>query len=105
HLIGLGHHRIATIAGPQHLSNGRARLSGFQKALRLNSIPLLPEYVEYGDFREGSGHDAAKRLLSLRNPPTAIFIANSEMAGVAMGSVRECKVKIQAELTFAPSVN
>jgi LacI family transcriptional regulator len=99
HLIGLGHHRIATIAGPQHLSNGRARLSGFQKALHLNSIPLPPEYVEYGDFREGSGHDAAKRLLSLRIPPTAIFIANSEMAGGAIGALRECKVKIPAQLS------
>jgi DNA-binding LacI/PurR family transcriptional regulator len=99
HLIRLGHHRIATIAGPQHLSNGRARLSRFQKTLRLNSIPLPPEYVEYGDFREGSGHDAAKRLLSLRNPPTAIFIANSEMAGGAIGALRECKVKIPARLS------
>jgi LacI family transcriptional regulator len=99
HLIGLGHHRIATIAGPQHLSNGRARLSGFQKALRKSSIPLPPNYVEYGDFREGSGYDAAKRLVSLRNPPTAIFIANSEMAGGAIGALRECKVKIPTQLS------
>jgi DNA-binding LacI/PurR family transcriptional regulator len=99
HLIGLGHHRIATIAGPQHLSNGRARFSGFKKALRKNSIPLPPEYVEYGDFREGSGHDAAKTLVSLQNPPTAIFIANSEMAGGAIGALRECRVKIPTQLS------
>ena len=99
HLIELGHRRIATIAGPQHLSNGRARFSGFQKALRKASIPLPREYIEYGDFREETGHDAAKRLVSLRNPPTAIFIANSEMAGGAIGALRECKVKIPAQLS------
>jgi DNA-binding LacI/PurR family transcriptional regulator len=100
HFIELGHRQIATIAGPQHLSNGRARFVGFQKALRKYSIPLPPEYIEYGDFREESGHQAARRLVSLRNPPTAIFIANSEMAGGAIGTFRECKLKIPAQLSI-----
>lgn len=100
HLIKLGHRQIATIAGPQHLSNGRARLSGLKKALRKCSIPLPSEYIEYGDFREESGYVAAKKLLSLRNFPTAIFVANSEMAGGAIGALRERKIRIPEHLSM-----
>jgi DNA-binding LacI/PurR family transcriptional regulator len=100
HLIELGHYRIATIAGPQRLSNGLRRFAGFKKTLRKRSIPLPPEYIEYGDFREQSGHDAARKLVSLPSPPTAIFVANSEMAGGAIGALRECKIRIPAQLSI-----
>jgi DNA-binding LacI/PurR family transcriptional regulator len=100
HLIELGHRRIATVAGPQHLSNGRARLIGFKKALRKSGIQLPVEYIEYGNFRERSGYQSAKRLVSLPNLPTAIFIANSEMAGGALGAFREDKIKIPEQLSI-----
>ena len=38
HLIGLGHLEIATVAGPQHLSNARGRLAGFEDTLRGHHI-------------------------------------------------------------------
>jgi DNA-binding LacI/PurR family transcriptional regulator len=99
-LIGLGHCRIGTIAGPQHLSNARGRLRGFLKALSKASITLPPETIEYGDFRESSGYIGARRLLAQRARPTAIFIANSEMTGGAIAAIRELKIKIPRALSL-----
>jgi DNA-binding LacI/PurR family transcriptional regulator len=99
-LIGLGHRRIGTIAGPQHLSNARGRLSGFLKALSKISITLPPEMIEYGDYRETSGYAGARRLLSQRSRPTAIFIANSEMTGGAIAAIRELKIEIPRTLSL-----
>jgi DNA-binding LacI/PurR family transcriptional regulator len=100
HLIGLGHRRIATIAGPQHLSNARARLAGLKKALIDSAIPLPDEYIELGDFAEDSGYATMNRLLRLKNRPTAIFIANSKMTIGAMGALREQKVRVPRDLSL-----
>jgi DNA-binding LacI/PurR family transcriptional regulator len=99
HLIKLGHQRIATIAGPRHLSNATARVAGYQKALLKSDIRLHPEYIEEGDFGGKSGHVAMEKLLSLRRPPTAIFVANSEMTGGAMGVLREKNIRVPNELS------
>jgi DNA-binding LacI/PurR family transcriptional regulator len=100
HLVALGHKRIATIAGPERLSNAAARVVGFEKSLRNSSLRQQPEYIERGDFGGESGLRAMKRLLSLRTPPTAIFVANSEMTGGAMGALREKNVQVPEELSI-----
>jgi LacI family transcriptional regulator len=100
HLIQLGHKRIAIVSGPQHLSNARDRLEGFRKALRAARIAIPKNYVEFGDFREASGFQAAERLLDLDSPPTAIFVANNEMMAGTLSSVRQRRVKVPRELSL-----
>jgi len=100
YLVELGHHRIAIVSGPQHLSNARDRLEGFRKALRAGRIPLPKGYIEFGDFREPSGYRAAQLLLSLPKRPTAIFVANNEMMAGALSAVRQRKVKVPRDLSL-----
>ena len=101
HLIGLGHRRIAIISGPKHLSNARSRLEGFRKALRTARISVAHEYIEFGDFRQRSGEDAAERLLSLRRPPTAVFVSNNEMMAGALLAIRQQKqLKVPRDLSL-----
>jgi LacI family transcriptional regulator len=100
HLADLGHTRIAIIAGPQHLSNGRARLLGFQNALAKRSIALPAGYVQIGDFQSESGYICSQRLLSLKHPPTAIFTANMEMAAGLVALVRERGIKVPEHLSI-----
>jgi len=100
HLIKLGHKRIAIVSGPQHLSNARDRLEGFRKTLRAARISIPKNYVEFGDFREASGFQAAERLLSLDRPPTAIFVANNEMMAGTLSAVRQRRVKVPRELSL-----
>jgi DNA-binding LacI/PurR family transcriptional regulator len=100
HLVELGHYEIATIAGPQHLSNARGRLAGFEDYLRNSGIRVKKAYVEFGDFRQQSGYHCAQRLLSLRRPPTALFIANVEMAAGVIAFIRDKGVSIPTELSI-----
>ncbi|GMA15320.1 LacI family transcriptional regulator (plasmid) [Deinococcus metallilatus] len=100
HLIGLGHQRIATIAGPQHLTTGRERLEGFRQALEEAGIRLLKRHVEFGDFREASGMRAAQRLFALPKPPTALFVANNEMMAGALGAVLESGRRIPHDISL-----
>ena len=100
HLIRLGHRRIATIAGPKHLSNARGRLAGFQAALHAAEIKENPAYVAYGSFQQESGYRAARKLLALRRRPTALFVANIEMMAGVITFVREHRVRIPDEVSL-----
>src|SRR6185437_15912673 len=64
HLIALGHREIATVAGPQHLSNARGRLTGFEDALRSHDFRARRGFIQYGDFLQESGYRSAERLFA-----------------------------------------
>ena len=98
HLAALGHRAIGTIAGPQHLSTARGRLAGFQNALRRYGI--TSSSVQFGNFRQDSGYDCARKLLSRKSPPTAIFSANNEMTAGLVTYVRAAGMVIPGELSI-----
>ncbi len=100
HLIELGHLEIATIAGPQHLSNARGRLAGFEDTLRGCHIRIKKEYLQIGNFLQDSGYQCAKKLFSLRHPPTALFVANMEMAAGVIAFVREKAIFMPNEVSI-----
>jgi LacI family transcriptional regulator len=100
HLIDLGHRAIATVAGPQHLSNARGRLAGFEDTLEKNNLRVENAYVQYGDFLQESGFQAAQKLLSLPHPPTSLFVANIEMAAGVIAFVRDKGVAMPQEISI-----
>jgi LacI family transcriptional regulator len=100
HLVELGHREIATIAGPQHLSNARGRLAGFEDELRSHGISVKKGYVQCGNFLQQSGYQCAQKLLSSRHPPTALFVANMEMAAGVIAFVREKGVAIPQQISI-----
>lgn len=79
HLAGLGHRRIAFIAGPDDNFDARERLRGYRDGMALHAPDVAPEVLP-GDFREDSGARAAERLLALPTLPDAVFAANDMMA-------------------------
>lgn len=89
HLIGLGHRRIGFIGGRPDLQCAQQRLQGYEDALRQAGIPLDPDLVAVGDFSQTTGWSCAQRLLSLPEPPTAIFAANDQSAIGAIEAARE----------------
>jgi LacI family transcriptional regulator len=75
HLAGLGHRRIAHIAGPLSTTTGAERAAGYRAAMRARGLPLDAALLEEADaYAEPSGYAACSRLLRAR--PTAIFAAN-----------------------------
>jgi DNA-binding LacI/PurR family transcriptional regulator len=100
HLIELGHLDIATIGGPQHLSNARGRLTGFEDALRAHGIRVKKGYLQFGDFLQPSGYQCAQKLFSLRDPPSALFVANMEMAAGVIAFVRDHGITIPDQISI-----
>jgi LacI family transcriptional regulator len=80
HLFALGHRRIGHIQG--HPSHGACtwRHSAYRDALAQAGIAYDPDLVVPGEFVFESGVRGGNQLLDLREPPTAIFAANDDMA-------------------------
>ena len=87
HLIGLGHERIAFIAGSD-VSVTRERYAGFECALREAGLAVCEDYVAQGDFDWRKGQEAMRTLLALDRPPTAVCAVNDP---AAMGAIRACR--------------
>ncbi|WP_299842585.1 LacI family DNA-binding transcriptional regulator [uncultured Paracoccus sp.] len=81
HLIGLGHRRIAHLAGPQHLSTGQLRQAAFRKVAEELALDLDERLiVEASRFDEAEGRRAATDLLASGARFTAILCANDRLA-------------------------
>ncbi|MFC4425032.1 LacI family DNA-binding transcriptional regulator [Deinococcus navajonensis] len=81
HLLALGHRRIAHLRGTaNHIRDAAEREAGFLEAMQAAGLSVPGEAIQDGLFSEAGGERAARRLLSLPQPPTAIFAANDRSA-------------------------
>lgn len=98
HLLGLGHTRIAHIAAPAWTRTGRERTKGYKEALRAAGLGVIQELVRTGNFLAQSGMQAARELLQLPDPPTAIYAANDLMAVGAMLALTEMGRRVPGDV-------
>ncbi|MDG4770068.1 MULTISPECIES: LacI family DNA-binding transcriptional regulator [Micromonosporaceae] len=89
YLLAGGRRRVATIAGPQDMGVGVARLTGYHEAIRHSGPPGGESLVAYGDFSEGSGTAAMRQLLERHPDLDAVFVASDLMACGALRALRE----------------
>ena len=82
YLLEHGRTTIATIAGPQDMAPGVARLQGYRQVVG-------DGLVEYGDFSEASGAEAMARLLERVPDLDAVFAASDPMAFGALQVLKE----------------
>ena len=99
HLLSLGHRRIACITGPRGWIATEERLRGYQAALAAAGILPEPELVVDSDFEIAQGHRAARRLLDLHEPPTAVFAFNDNIAIGVLQAARERGIRVPDELS------
>lgn len=79
-LIREGHRRIAHISGETWGDAARDRALGYRRALAAADIPFAPDLLAGPAWTAASGREVALRLLSLPDPPTAIFCFNDRVA-------------------------
>jgi LacI family transcriptional regulator len=81
HVVGLGHKRIAHIAGPQDTSTGSTRCKAFVDAARSAGFPACADLVVSAEsFTERAGRAALASLLSHGKQFTAVVAANDMLA-------------------------
>lgn len=100
HLIALGHHRIAVIAGPPSVSTSVDRVAGYRRALSEAAVPLDPDLVRHGGHQVAGGYQMATEVLNLPSPPSAIFAANNFIAAGALGAVRAAGLRIPEDVSM-----
>lgn len=94
-----GHTEIATIAGDVSTQAGLKRLEGFREALAEQGIKTPRAYVTFGDFLRTPARAAAKKLLSLKKRPTAIFAASDVMALELCYVAQSMNIRIPEDLS------
>lgn len=98
HLYRLGHRRIGVVTGPLVSPLSRDRLKG--ALARAKQARAEREcIVMNGDFSIESGSVAAERLLGRRDPPTAIFCFNDEMAMGVLETARRRHLTVPGALS------
>jgi DNA-binding LacI/PurR family transcriptional regulator len=87
HLIALGHQQIALLAGPLSSVSARLRLADWHKYLTRNQIHPIAE--REGDWSAMSGFQQTMQMLNEGIVPTAMLVANDQMALGAMRAITE----------------
>jgi DNA-binding LacI/PurR family transcriptional regulator len=97
HLVELGHHRAAVIAGPQDNHTAviikEALVAGLQ-ARGLNPFPVLDS-----NYRVDAGASSVRTILSEPEIPTVVFCGSDLIAMGAMSALEEAGVKIPEDVS------
>jgi len=93
-LIRAGHRRIGYVNGEASMEASRHRLRGYRQALATADLPFDPDLLREGNWQPISGYEAARELMSLKSPPTAIFCANDLMAVGCYEALHELGLRI-----------
>jgi len=101
HLAERGHTRIAYIGAPENLTLQVDRLAGFRDGLQAAGLTLDEALITEGDLTRAGGYEAAQRLLSLREPPTAIMGVNDLTAIGAMRAAHERGLVVGRDVAVA----
>lgn len=100
HLIGLGHERIAFLGGPNAAECSVARLHGYLAALMSHGISSRPEYILVGEFNKQFGVAGTRELLTLDEPPTAIFAGSDSVALGVLEEARQHGLQVPDDLSL-----
>lgn len=98
HLIERGHKRIGIVLGIPGATTTEERLAGYRRALEEAGIPLAEDLVVWGGYRVAGGRRATAKLLSLSDPPTAIFSTNNLMTVGVLKELFHRKVRIPKDV-------
>jgi DNA-binding LacI/PurR family transcriptional regulator len=81
YLLGKGHRRIALINSDERYLYAQQRRDGYRDALRDAGLAERADYIQIvGGIDHPLGELAARRLLALDEPPTAVFAVSDTLA-------------------------
>lgn len=98
YLLGLGHTRIAHIAGPGNMFSARQRKQAFCRVLSERGS-LIPEYLIDGDFKLDAGYLAMQKLLALAQLPTAVLCCNDLAAIGAINAITAGGLRVPEDIS------
>lgn len=101
HLISMAHERIAFITGDKDHQSTDERLQGYKTALKKHKLKAEKSLIIDGQYSFEAGVEGAKKLLSMKVPPTAIFACNDEIAAGALFAARLMNFDVPKDVAIA----
>lgn len=100
HLIELGHRRIGMISGPSDLLCSRARMDGYRSAMESAGLKVDPELMQWSNFHVDGGFKVGSAMLSMEQPPTAIFAGSDLQALGVLEAARTAHLRVPNDLSL-----
>ena len=100
HLIEKRHRRIAYVASPPNRSDNKERMAGYRQALAEAGIGYSKSLVVQGTGGTDGGQRALPVLLSLDDPPSAVFCYNDLTAIGLMDAARRAGLALPRDLAI-----
>jgi LacI family transcriptional regulator len=94
YVVGLGHRKVAIIAGPKHLRTSQERMAGYLAVFKEAGVEPL---IVSGDFTQAGGQAAVRRMLG--TPVTAVLACNDLTALGALDEFRRAGVAVPEEVS------
>lgn len=98
-LISHGHKRIGIITGSLDQEFVHQRIMGFRSAMIDARLTLPPSCILAGNWSYDLACEQAEKLLTQKNPPTAIFAMNDIMAYAVATIARKLHLRIPEDLS------
>lgn len=98
HLVDIGCRRIATITGDPWQLASKERLAGYRRTLNKADLNHGKAYEEVSDWSQGSGYEAARRLLNYPLPPDGIFGQNDIIVRGVLKAAHEAGLRVPQDL-------
>ena len=100
HLLENGHRNIAFFQGSPSAQSSMERARGFRTALAEFGIRFTKRHVLGNAFNWESGYVAAQQLLRRRPRPTAVFLANNQIALGTLVALKEKGVRVPEDISL-----
>lgn len=101
HLLTLGKTKIALINSDEKFLYARQRRSGYERALKEFNLPICHDWIYHSnqiDFE--SGVQAMRRLLQLKDKPTAVFAVSDTLAIGALKELNTSGFKVPDDIAI-----
>ena len=100
HLIGLGHRRIAIAINVVDDSDHADRLDGYREALTDHGIEVDEKLIMRAPAYRGGGVQVMRRLGTMVDPPTALYLTDPITAVGAVNEARKMGIRIPEDLSL-----
>jgi len=100
HLYGLGHRKIAFVTHLDHIDTLQ-RHNAFLGRMKALGLSTPDEYIQTTDLHVEGGRMAARKLLSLKDRPTAVFCINDPTAVGFILVAHELGLSVPGDISVA----
>ncbi len=99
-LVKAGHTKIALIEGSSYIKPHRDRKEGYLRVLQDKGMDICQEYIVQSDMRKQRAYEGTKKLLELRDPPTALFTVNNLSTLGALACFKEKGLQVGKDIAI-----